>query len=569
MAAYLGLSGWPGWGHDPAACLVVDGALVAAVEEERLVRKRHAFGLTPVNAIAYCLERGGIRLDDINAVGIGWNGIARYSARGLETPDADEIARRFLPDHLVAGGCRPPIRFLDHHECHAWSAIWSWPTGGEDAAVLVLDGQGDVASGASFHWKHGRLRRVEDHPVEVSLGYLFEAGCAYAGFGYHEAGKLMALAAMGDADPSHPPLVWRDGQLVTPFDPVRPGSDGRPFEAVEIVDRLWIPWLHRTFGEPERVRGVYDRAQLLFHPAPERGRRQRSVAATLQACLEETVLRRARKILEQTGERRLCYAGGVALNCLANRRLATASWIDRLTIPPAANDAGTAIGAALMLAHETDRLVPLSKMPYWGPSPDRAAVTQECDHFGLAFARVDDPACACAEVIDQGGVVARLEGALEFGPRALGHRSLLAPVAPRQVADRLNTQIKGREIWRPFGAAMTMNAAGVFLEDEREMPHMLVAARVAAGSRAQLAAVTHADGTTRPQTVEADDDQGFLEILQAVGRTTGVEAVVNTSFNAAGLPLVATLRHAIADAFATPINVLIVEDVLVKRRGRW
>ena len=569
MAAYLGLSGWPGWGHDPAACLIVDGTLVAAVEEERFVRKRHAFGLTPVNAIAYCLRRADIRLEDIDAVGIGWNGIARYSARALEPPDADEIARSFLPDHLVTSGRRPPIRFLDHHECHAWSAIWSWPNCGEEAAVLVLDGQGDIASGASFHWKHGRLKRVEDHPVEVSLGYLFEAGCAYAGFGYHEAGKLMALAAMGEVDPLHPPLIWRDGQLVAPFNSVRLGADGRPFEAMEIVDRQWTPWLHRSFGAPECIRGVYDRGQLLHHRSPDKGRRQRSVAATLQASLEEIVLRRAQNIIEQTGERHLCYAGGVALNCVANRRLATVPWIDQLTIPPAANDAGTAIGAALMLAHETDRLRPLSKMPYWGPSSDSVAVTQECARLGLAVVRVDDPTRACAEIIARGGVVARMAGALEFGPRALGHRSLLAPVAPRQVADRLNTEIKGREIWRPFGAAMTMNAAGRFLEDGREMPHMLVALRVAAGSHADLAAIVHADGTTRPQTVGAADDQGFWEILQAVGRMTGVEAVVNTSFNAAGLPLVATLRHAIADAFATPVDVLIVDDVLVKRREGW
>lgn len=567
MAAYLGLSGWPGWGHDPAACLIVDGKLIAAVEEERLVRRRHAFGQTPVNAIAYCLHRAGLGFDDIDAVGVAWNGIDRYHHRHLTPPDRDEINDAFLPAHVLNGHVRPPLSFLDHHECHAWSAVWSWPNGGADAAVLILDGQGDAASGASFHWRNGRMERLEDHPVEASLGYLFEAGCAYAGFSFHHAGKLMALAAMGEADLSSLPLVWRDGQAHAPFDPVAKGADGRPFEAVEIVERCWLPWLRQTFGDPEPLIGTFDAAQSTLDRAPFRGQRQVTVAATLQACLEDIVLRRARGIVVQTGEPHLCYAGGVALNCVANRRLADASWLEGLTIPPAANDAGTAIGAALILANETDALHPLDKMPFWGPSLPDAEITRDCEDLGLAVTRVDDPSNECAKAIERGQVVARCAGALEFGPRALGHRSLLAGVAPQEIAARLNSQIKRREIWRPFGVALTPEASRAYLQDAGDLPHMLVAARVADHAEKDLASVTHVDGTTRPQTVQADDETGLWDILRAVGRTTGVEAVTNTSFNAAGLPLVATLRHAVADAFATPIDLLLVGDVIVKRRA--
>ncbi|HKC84096.1 MAG TPA: carbamoyltransferase C-terminal domain-containing protein [bacterium] len=567
MAAYLGLSGWPGWGHDPAACLVVDGRLVAAVEEERLVRQRHAFGRTPVNAIACCLDHAGFDLGDIDAVGVAWNGIDRYEQRGLRPPDRDEIVGAFLPAHLLNGRRRPPVRFLDHHECHAWSAVWSWPNGGADAAVLVLDGQGDAGSGASFHWRHGRLERLEDHEAEVSLGYLFEAGCAYAGFGFHHAGKLMALAAMGEADPSSLPLVWREGQAQAPFGPVTKGADGRPFEAVEIVERCWLPWLYATFGDPEPLVGDFDRTQRTLGIAALRGQRQLTVAATLQACLEDIVLQRARRIVAQTGESNLCYSGGVALNCVANGRLTAAPWLDGITIPPAANDAGTAIGAAMILADETDVLKPLDKMPFWGPPPSDIDIAHECDRLGLAAAHVDDPADECARAIELGQVVARCAGALEYGPRALGHRSLLAGVVSREIADRINSEIKGRELWRPFGVALTRDAAGTHLQDARDLPHMLVAARVADSAGEALAAVTHVDRTTRPQTVLKGDETGLWEILQAVGRATGVEAVVNTSFNAAGLPLVATLRHAVADAFATPIDLMLVGDVVVKRRA--
>jgi carbamoyltransferase len=162
-------------------------------------------------------------------------------------------------------------------------------------------------------------------------------------------------------------------------------------------------------------------------------------------------------------------------------------------------------------------------------------------------------------------VIARCTGALEFGPRALGHRSLLAGVGSRATADRLNAEIKGRELWRPFGVAVTPAAAEEHLEESGELPHMLVASRVLDRAEEQLAAVTHVDGTTRPQTVTTDDDLDLWEILRGVGRITGLEAVVNTSFNGAGLPLVATMHHAIADAFAAPIDLLLIEDVLVKR----
>jgi len=565
MAAYLGLSGWPGWGHDPAACLVVDGRLVAAVEEERLVRQRHAVGQTPLNAIACCLDQAGLEIGDLAGVGVGWNGIERYRQRGLQQPAHEEIVNAFLPDHLLGGRRPPPVRFLDHHECHAWSAVWSWPNSGADAAVLVLDGQGDAASGASFHWKGGRLRRLEQHPVEASLGYLFEAGCAYAGFSFHDAGKLMALAAMGDVHADASPLVWQDGQAQAPFDPVARGADSRPHEAVEIVERRWLPWLRGAFGEPEALTGVYDRKQLRFGLAGPRGQRQRDVAATLQACLEDIVLRRAGRVIEQTGENRLCYAGGVALNCVANRRLLDVLGVGGLTIPPAANDAGTAIGAALILAAETEPVVPLDKMPFWGPRPAVGAIAAECARLGLVTTTVDDPAVACAVAIERGQVVARCAGALEFGPRALGHRSLLAGVGSRATADRLNAEIKGRELWRPFGVALTPAAAEQHLEACLELPHMLVASRVLDEAEEQLAAVTHVDRTTRPQTVTRDDDLDLWEILRGAGRTTGLEAVVNTSFNAAGLPLVATMQHAIADAFATPVDLLLIEDVLVKR----
>lgn len=567
MAAYLGLSGWPSWGHDPAACLVVDGRLVAAVEEERLVRQRHAFGKAPVNAIACCLDLAGLDMGDIAGVGVGWNGIERYRERGQRQPALAEVVEAFLPSQLRGRRPPPPVRFLDHHECHAWSAIWSWPNAGADAAVLVLDGQGDSASGASFHWKGGHLRCLEHHPAETSLGYLFEAGCAYAGFQFHHAGKLMALAAMGEARVDIRPLAWRDGQAHAPFDPVDRGASRFPHEAVEIVEGRWLPWLRSTFGEPEPLGGAYDRELRRFSTDGSRGQRQRDVAATLQACLEEIVVHRAERVLAQTGERHLCYAGGVALNCVANRRLLAVSNVEFLTIPPAANDAGTAIGAALILASETDPVSPLSKMPFWGPPPAGGAVAERCESLGLAATIVDDPAAECALAIEQGLVVARCAGATEFGPRALGHRSLLAGVGSRATATRLNAEIKGREPWRPFGVALTEEAGRQHLREAGDLPHMLVASNVRDPAREQLAAVTHVDGTTRPQTVASDDDPGLWEILRCVGRTGGVEAVLNTSFNAAGLPLVATLQHAIGDYFAAPIDRLLVGDVLVSRGG--
>ena len=568
MAAYLGLSGWPGWGHDPAACLVVDGRVVAAVEEERLIRQRHAFGRTPVSAIACCLEQAELDLGDVTAIGVGWLGIERYRARGLPVPEAGEVIEAFVPKHLRQSGRLPPIRFLDHHECHAWSAIWSWPNAGSDAAVLVLDGQGDAASGASFHWQDGRLSRVEDHPAEESLGYLFEAGCAYAGFGFHHAGKLMALAALGEADDRSFPLAWDGHNANPPFDPVVKGADGRPFEAVQIVEGCWLPWLRTTFGDPEPLGGAFDPVSRRYDVTGHRGPRQLRVAATIQACAEDVIVRRAQRVIDQTGESRLCYAGGVALNCVANQRLAGAPWLGQLTIPPAANDAGTAIGAALLLAAETDAVVPLDTMPFWGPDPSYRTVADECARLGLSAAVTDDPAGVISRAIEQGQVVARCTGRLEYGPRALGHRSLLAGVGDRQVADRINAQIKGRESWRPFGVAVTRAAAEQHFGNGSERPHMLIASDVLDTATTTLAAITHVDQTTRPQTVADGDGSGLWELLQAVGRTTGVEAVLNTSLNGPGLPLAATTAHVISDTLASPIDLVVIDNLVVKHRGR-
>lgn len=565
MAAFLGLSGWPGWGHDPAACLIVDGKLIAAVEEEKLIRKRHAFGLTPVNAIGYCLAVAGLTLDDITRIGIGWNGIERYRKRNLFEPTKEDVVERFLPRHLLPRTRHPNIRFLDHHACHAFSAIWSWPNWGKDAAVLVLDGQGDIASGACYHWKDGSLRLVNEHPVDVSLGYLFEAGCAYSGFPYHQGGKLMALAALGRVDEARMPLIWKQQAPAAPFSPIELGKVKQPFEAIEVVDNGWMPWLVKTFGEPEPTVVSFDNLSFMLLPNADRGNRQCTVAATIQACVEESVARYAQDLLARTGESRLCYTGGVALNCKANSCLSQLPALHELTIPPSANDAGTALGAALILAYEFEHITPLPKMPFWGPRPSPQAAFDECRALGLPVIRTDDPAEAAAEIIASGGIVARCSGALEYGPRALGHRSFLSSVSHKKTAEHLNLNVKRREWWRPFGPSLTNATAQDLFRENREFPHMLRTVPVLEHAKERCAAVVHLDGSTRPQTVNSNDDPHYADLLYAVGRKGGLEAVTNTSFNAPGLPFAASVRHAIADAFTTSIDMLVIEDLVIKR----
>jgi len=533
--------------HDPSAALVCDGRIVAAAEEERFTRRKHgkepvAFSTweLPVNAARWCLEQAGIEPDELDAVAYS------YDPALSEIPSSDvlggtweglrtlyvERAPLFLRTALP--GLDPArVRFVRHHVAHAASAYLA--AGFDSCAVLTLDGRGERTSALAGHVRNGRLEVLAEQRLPQSLGLVYESLTAHLGFRRaSDEFKVMALASYGE--PSVLPALR---------DAVRATGDGG-FVAEPLDWERFAP----------RIR-----------PGDDWGREHADLAASVQRRLEDVMLELAGWLHECTGEPRLALAGGVALNCVANSRLWLEGAFDEIWVQPAAGDAGTGLGAALWLARELgDEIQPMTSAALGrGWSADELEARLE--RAALPYERPDDVAEEAAEVLSRNGVVAWFEGRSEFGPRALGHRSLLAD--PRDAAnlERLN-DVKGREQFRPVAPmVLEERAAEIFDGGPLPSPYMLFTHDVRAPWPQRIPAVVHVDGTARIQTVNADREPTVARMLRAFERRTGVPVVVNTSLNTAGRPMVDDPRDALECFGSAPVDALVIGPFLLRRPG--
>ena len=531
--------------HDPAAALVVDGRIVAAAEEERFSRRKHgkpavpfATWELPQQAAAWCLRQAALVPEDLDAVAYsydpdlappagpdvtadGWEGL-----RTLYVRRAPLFLRSALP------GLDPAcVRFVPHHVAHAASAYLAagWP----DASVLVLDGRGERASHLAGRVRGGRLEILRAQALPHSLGLLYEEVTAHLGF--KRAGdeyKVMALAAYGK--PAYLPELR---------EAVRPDGDGGFRVAPIGLD---------TLAKPRRGEG------------DELAEEHADLAASVQARLEEVLLELAGWLHRQTGDASLTMAGGVALNCVANSRLAAEGPFERIWVQPAAGDAGTALGAALYLAAAGgDRVEPM-RTAALGPGWDDEALEAWLAHAKLPYERPADLAEAVAEALAADAVVAWFQGRSEYGPRSLGHRSLLANPAHAANLERLN-DVKGREQFRPVAPMVLAERAAALFEGPLPSPFMLFTHRVRPEWRERIPAVVHVDGSARVQTVDRAEEPLVARLLEAVERRTGVPLVINTSLNTAGRPMVHDPRDALECFGSAPVDLLALGPFLVRR----
>jgi carbamoyltransferase len=522
--------------HDPAAALVVDGRVVAAAEEERFSRRKH--GKRPVpfstwelpeSAARWCLREGGLGADEIDAVAYSYdpslaparNGdITRDGWEGLRTLYA-ERAPLFLAAALP-GLDRARVRHVAHHVAHAASAYLQAPFG--ECAVMVLDGRGESTSALLGEARGGRLRTLATQRLPHSLGLLYEELTAHLGFlRSSDEYKVMALAAYG-APTGLPELRGR----------VRTTADGG-FR----VDR------------PDFATLAADEAD---------------VAASVQARLEEVLLELAGWLHDRTGLGDLAMAGGVALNCVANSRLLREGPFRSIWVQPAAGDAGTALGAALTVAREGgDDIEPMTSAAL-GRGFSDVEIEDALVGAGLRFERPPDVAAAAARVLAEDGLVAWFQGRSEWGPRALGHRSLLANPGRAGTTDRLNA-VKGRERFRPVAPMVPLERAAEVFDGPVPSPYMLFTHRVRTGWRERIPAALHVDGTARVQTVDVRDEPLVHRVLSEVDRLTGCPVVINTSLNTAGRPIVDDPRDALECFGSAPIDALAVGPFLLRRAG--
>jgi carbamoyltransferase len=542
MAAVLGINAVF---HDPAAALVVDGQLVAAAEEERFSRRKHGKPSVPFStwelpqqAAAWCLERAGLAPEDLDAVSYSYDphlapppgpDVTADGWEGLRTLYASR-APLFLRAALE--GLDPAVvRFVPHHVAHAASAALAAPY--PTSSVLVLDGRGEAASHLAGRCVDGELTILAAQPLPHSLGLFYEEATEHLGFRRSsDEYKVMALASYGR--PTFLPELRRA---------VRPTGDGG--FVVEPIE--WAGFVKRRRGESWQ---------------PEHA----DLAASVQRRLEEVLLDLVRWLHRETGDTTLTLAGGVALNCVANSRLAAEGPFERIWAQPAAGDAGTALGGALWCARVLgDRPVAMASAAL-GREWSDAELGAWLDTAEVAYERPPDIAEATAALLAAGAVVGWFQGRSEYGPRALGHRSLLASAADAGNLARLN-DIKGREQFRPVAPMVLLERAAEIFDGPLPSPYMLFTHRVRPGWADRIPAVVHVDGTARAQTVDRAEEPLVARVLDGMERRTGVPVVVNTSLNTAGRPMVDDPADALELFGSAPLQALAIGPYLVRRAG--
>jgi carbamoyltransferase len=564
---------WPGLdereyriaqGMDAAAALVIDGQLVAASAQERFSRKKHT-GDFPIDAIQSCLAEAGISIYDIDEIAHGFD-YSPYRELFLRDEVSAELYRHVLSREALLAQVRRDLPGfpenkvvkVGHHLAHAASAAYT--SGWDECLVVVNDAMGETESISVYDFHDGQLEKLHTIGANDSIGILYSLITLHLGFDFNsDEYKIMGLAPYGDR------------------------AHFRSFfeQIVELRDdgSIRIPILKMNHTREERDQYLATRSWLDENLIPRRPLDHsvnwvhEDVAAGLQECLERAVLHVYEHFGRKTGLRRIAIAGGVALNCTANGKLFHSKLFDEVYVQPVSGDDGVALGAALYRT-SLAQTIPNRRMPapLFGPRYDDTAIMQALQSFGdkIQWKRFDSLECTCAcaaGLIAEGHVIAWYRGRMEYGPRALGNRSILADPGGPEMRDRINAMVKKREAFRPFAPACSVEEAHRWFEVDpgTDLPYMISVVDVRPEVRALLPAITHVNGSARLQTVSERDNPDFHALLLAVGQTTGRQLVLNTSFNVKGQPIVNTPEEAIETFLGTGIEFLFLENIYVSR----
>ncbi|HZN04218.1 MAG TPA: carbamoyltransferase [Candidatus Polarisedimenticolia bacterium] len=590
--------------HDSAACLLRDGEIVAAAQEERFTRKKHDARF-PKNAVRYCLREGGVALQDLRYVAFYDKPLVKYerlletylgfSPKGLRSFVAampiwlkEKLFLKTLLGKEIAdcadgegNGARalPPILFGEHHESHAASAFYVSPF--RRAAVLCLDGVGEWATTSAWLGEEHRLTPLWEIHFPHSIGLLYSAFTYFTGFKVNSGEyKVMGLAPYGR--PTYVKQIYDHLMDLKPDGTFRLNMD---YFAYCTGLRMTNGRFDDLFGGPPR------------QPESPLTQREMDLARSVQEVTEEVMLRLSRTLHAETGAENLCLAGGVALNCVGNGRLLREGPYTKIWIQPAAGDAGGAIGAALSAWHALDgqprRLnggLDAMRGAYLGPAYGNEEIESTLKGLGAPYVRLDEDALfeRVADELAAGKVVGWLQGRMEFGPRALGGRSILGDARNTKMQSVMNLKIKYRESFRPFAPSVLRERVADFFEMDADSPYMLLVAPVKEGRRipmtgehdslwgidllnvprSDIPAITHVDYSARVQTVHADTNPRYHRLLRAFEEKTGYGVLVNTSFNVRGEPIVCTPLDAWRCFMRTEMDVLVLENCVLVKEGQ-
>jgi len=550
--------------HDSSACIVRDGELLFAVAEERISRLKHDARF-PRHAISACLDFAKVRADQLDEVCFGWQtagpvfrhdlkmyGLGQWPATYLNLLNS---TRHFMSMWHQESGARvfertfgtakPRMRFVDHHLAHAISTYGY--SGFDEAAIVVMDGRGAWEATSIWHGRNGTIEHVQTIPFPNSIGGFYSAFTEYLGFVPNsDEWKVMGLAPYGEPGIKLDQFIDTEGANGTPYQVhTKRLNGGRSGIAGGIAPAL---------GAPRVAESEIDG-------------RHKNVAFAVQGYCERAMMSVVRAALARTKSRTLCLAGGVALNSKANGRILASGIVDRIFVQPAASDDGVSLGAALAPYLDRGGKLPNRAMrhAYFGSSFDDDAIETALKTYKLRYAKVGDPSVTAAELLAAGKILGWFQGRMEFGPRALGGRSILADPRDPDMTAKVNNAVKFREWWRPFAPSMKHEVAGEYVESATDSPFMILTAQVRKEKQSVIPAVTHVDGSARPQTVEREASPVYWRLIDEFGKRTGVPVVLNTSFNLRGEAIVNTPTDAIRTFFSSGMDALVIGDFLVEK----
>jgi carbamoyltransferase len=546
--------------HDSSACIVRNGELLFAVAEERISRIKHDASF-PKLAIQACLDFAKVTAAQIDEVCFGWqtagpvyrHDLKLYATNRwpLSYMNVLNSSRHFLsmwhqesgaaPYRRLFGANKTRFRFVDHHFAHAISAYAF--SGFDDAAVVVMDGRGAWEATSIWHGRAGRLEHVLTLNWPDSLGLFYAQFTGFLGFVPNsDEWKVMGLAPYG-----------QNGIDLSSF--INPNDAPYRVHAKTLIGGD-AQFSHFTplLGAPRE-------------PESEISDHHKNIAFAVQDACEVAMMSVVKLALQKTGSKNLCLAGGVALNSKANGKIVASGAIENIFVQPAASDDGVALGAALAPYLDDNGRLPNRAMRhgYWGPCFDDDAVEKVLLTYKIRHSKLSDPAKTAAQLLNEGKILGWFQGRMEFGPRALGSRSIIADPRDPEMNAKVNNAVKFREWWRPFAPSFKKEAASDYLESAYDSPFMILTAQVRPEKRSIIPSVTHVDGSARPQTVEREINPLYYRLIDEFGAITGVPVIMNTSFNLRGEAIVHTPTDALRTFFSSGLDALVIGSFLVEK----
>ncbi len=527
--------------HDPGATIICDGEVIAVCEEERFNRIKTSKGCLPIRAIRQCLSQAKISIHDIDIV----------VAPGEKDPDAEKRLQLILTHYF---GFSPRIELINHQLAHLSSSYFS--SGYDRSMLIAYDGSGDSLSCVLAKGEKGNIEFIETYPATNSLGNFYELITQFLGFEPSEGEyKVMGLAPYGIPDTidlSDFIEVTSTGYKYNNEDCY---SSAVKFSLIEVP--FYSDFVTKKLGPPRR----------LGEPVTQR---HKDIACAAQQALEKAILSLVNHLHCLTGFDSLCLAGGVALNCSANMHISRLPFLENLYVQPAASDRGLALGCALWGANKYGGIKSVGDIFRCGPDYSPGRIEEALRYSGFDYELVEYPSEVAAELLAHNLIVGWFQGRSEYGPRALGHRSILGNPKNSSIKERINSRIKFREEFRPFAPSVTEESSNEYFDCGimRSSPYMTVALPVKQAKSSEIPGVTHVNGTARVQTVSRVDDDRYHSLISKFGELTGTPVVLNTSFNVRGQPIVETPLDALGTFASCGLDALLIGNYLVKKQHR-